>query len=131
MASTTSLYKSPAAEQAVLDFCDSMLAHARHEIAVPTRFGETYLIASGEASAPPLILLHGAGTNATTWLGDIAMFSRAFRAYAVDIIGEPGRSAPSRPSYQGPAYADWLLDVFDALEIEQAASASVTYRYYR
>ncbi len=37
---------------------------------VPTRHGETFLIASGPPSAPPLLLLHGATANATMWAGD-------------------------------------------------------------
>jgi len=88
---------------------------------IPTRHGSTFVVASGEASAPPLVLLHGAGTNSAMWLGDIAEYSRRHRVLAVDLLGEPGKSAPHRPSWRGPAYAEWMEDVVDALGIDSAA----------
>lgn len=95
-------------------------------LTVPTRHGETHLIASGAPEAPPLILLGGAGANATRWLPNIADLSRAFRTYAVDGLGETGKSAPNRPSYKGAAYGEWLVDVFDALKIERANVAGIS-----
>jgi pimeloyl-ACP methyl ester carboxylesterase len=46
--------------------------------------------------------------------------------YAVDLPGEPGKSAPNRPAWDSPAYAEWLEDVFDALDIEKAALMGVS-----
>lgn len=54
------------------------------------------------------------------WAGDVAAYSRQYRVYAVDLPGEPGKSAPNRPAWDGPAYAEWLEDVLDALKIEKA-----------
>ena len=31
------------------------------------------------------------------WMGDVADWGQDFRVYAVDLVGEPGLSAPSRP----------------------------------
>ncbi len=95
-------------------------------LTVPTRHGETHLIASGTPESPPLILLGGAGANATRWLPNIADLSRAFRTYALDGLGETGKSAPNRPSYRGSAYGEWLVDVFDALHIERAHVAGIS-----
>jgi hypothetical protein len=53
------------------------------------------------------VLLHGAGANTVMWMGDAADWSTARRVYAVDVIGEPGLSAPSRPPLASGAYADW------------------------
>jgi pimeloyl-ACP methyl ester carboxylesterase len=44
-----------------------------------------------------------------------------FRVYAVDIVGEPGRSAPARPPLGSDDYAGWLDDVFDALGLARAS----------
>jgi pimeloyl-ACP methyl ester carboxylesterase len=54
------------------------------------------------------------------WSGDVAEYSRQYRVLAVDLLGEPGKSAPNRPSWHGPAYAEWLDDVLGALRIEAA-----------
>jgi pimeloyl-ACP methyl ester carboxylesterase len=87
---------------------------------VASRHGSTFVIASGNESAPPLVLLHGAGSNSGMWAGDVGEYSRHYRVYAVDLLGEPGKSAPVRPDWNGPAYAEWLGDVLDALKVERA-----------
>ncbi|GGS35104.1 alpha/beta fold hydrolase [Actinokineospora fastidiosa] len=88
---------------------------------VPTREGETFVLVCGPEDAPPLVLLHGSGSNAAMWLGDVAAWSRHFRVHAVDLIGEPGRSAPSRPPLDSDAYALWLDDVFNHLGLDRVA----------
>ncbi len=118
-----SIYKSLAGQKAIMDLYDSMLARwpVPHEsIYLPTRHGDTFVIASGPESAPPLALIHGAGSNSMTWAGDIAEYSIKYRTYAVDLPGEPGKSAPNRLAWDGPAFAEWLADVFEALKIEKA-----------
>jgi pimeloyl-ACP methyl ester carboxylesterase len=55
------------------------------------------------------------------WIGEVAEYSRYFRTYAVDIPGEPGRSASNRPSWNGPEYAEWLADVLDCLHLPAAS----------
>ncbi|CAM4267612.1 alpha/beta fold hydrolase [Nocardia ninae] len=82
---------------------------------VPTREGETFVVASGPQVAPPLLLLHGSGANTTMWRGDIASWATHFRTYAIDIIGEPGGSAPSRPPLDSDRLAQWLDDVLEGL----------------
>ena len=88
---------------------------------LPTRHGETFVVASGDKSAPPLILLHGSGTNSAAWIREVAGFAQHYRVYAVDTIGEPGFSAPSRPPLASSAYADWLDDVWLGLGLESAS----------
>ncbi|MBM7776538.1 pimeloyl-ACP methyl ester carboxylesterase [Actinokineospora baliensis] len=89
------------------------------QMRVPTREGETFVVVSGPEGAPPVVLLHGSGANAAMWAGDVAAWAADFRVYAVDVIGEPGLSAPSRPELA--AYAGWLDDVFDHFGLSSAA----------
>ncbi|NNH75991.1 alpha/beta fold hydrolase [Nocardia uniformis] len=88
---------------------------------VPTREGDTFVLVSGPVDAPPLVLLHGSGANAATWLGDIASWAQHFRTYAVDMVGEPGFSAPSRPDLKSEAVALWLDDVLTGLGLTSTA----------
>lgn len=125
----TSIYKTLAGEHAIMDIYDSILARwpvPYTGITLPTRHGDTFIIASGDETAPPLVLLHGSASNATAWIGDIEALSRHFRVYAVDTIGEPGRSVHNRPPWDGPAYADWLKDMLDGLQLEQAAVMGIS-----
>ena len=88
---------------------------------VATREGETFVVVCGPEDAPPLLLFHGSGTNAAMWTGDVAVWAEHFRVHAVDMIGEPGLSAPARPPLDSEAYARWLDDVLDGLEVTRAA----------
>lgn len=88
---------------------------------VPTREGETFVLISGPADGPPLVLCHGSGANAARWGADIALWAKHFRVFAVDMIGEPGLSAPARPQLGSDAYALWLDDVLDKLGLSTVA----------
>lgn len=96
------------------------------QVIVPTRQGDTFVISCGPPDAPPLVLLHGSVTNSAIWLGDVTAYARNFRVHAVDIIGEPGLSAPSRPPMESDAYARWLQDVLDFLRIRRASFVAVS-----
>ncbi|WP_030020778.1 alpha/beta fold hydrolase [Streptomyces monomycini] len=121
---TATIYKSKAGEDELrrryLEALDNWPVPAER-IRVPTREGETFVLVSGPPDAPPVVLLHGSGANATMWQGDAAAWSRHFRTYAVDVIGEPGLSAPSRPPLASDAYARWLDEVLDELGVPAAS----------
>lgn len=123
MIDNTRLYRSVDGYAAVMSAYDANLERwptPYQSLTLPTRHGETHIIASGAPDAPPLILLGGAGANATRWLPNIGALSRAFRTYSVDGLGETGKSASNRPSYRGAAYGEWLVDLFDGLKLERA-----------
>jgi pimeloyl-ACP methyl ester carboxylesterase len=88
---------------------------------VPTGQGDTFVVTCGPVDAPPLVLLHGTGTNTAMWAGPVAAWAEHFRIHAVDLIGEPGLSAPSRPRLDSDAYAAWLDDVFAGLALTRPA----------
>ncbi|MBN1190546.1 MAG: alpha/beta hydrolase [Dehalococcoidales bacterium] len=119
---TRSIYKSQAGEQEIMAYYDKILANwpvPSDRITVPTRHGDTFILASGSRSAPPLVLLHGASSNVLSWIGDVVEYSRHFRVYAVDLPGEPGRSTQNRPSWHTQAYAEWMQDLLDSLKIRK------------
>ncbi len=88
---------------------------------IDTRFGKTFVIASGKESGDAVFLLHGSSSNSAMWMGDVARLGREFRVYAVDIIGEPGKSEDSRPEMEPKNYAGWMSDVMDGLKVERAS----------
>lgn len=118
------IYKTEAGGREILRRYEENLAKwpvpAEH-LRVPTRAGETFVLRCGADDAPPLLLFHGSGANATMWMGDVAAWAKQFRVYAIDMIGEPGLSAPSRPPLDSEAYARWLDDVLDHFGLERAA----------
>ncbi|WP_284742145.1 alpha/beta fold hydrolase [Amycolatopsis sp. RTGN1] len=86
-----------------------------------TRLGATFAVVSGPVGAPPVVALQGSGGTAAHWLPDIATLAEHLRVHAVDAPGEPGRTVDARPPLGSPAYAEWLEDVLDALELPRAA----------
>jgi pimeloyl-ACP methyl ester carboxylesterase len=124
-----SIYKSPAGKREIMALYDAVLARwpvAHETFTLPTRHGKTFVVASGEKSAPSLVLLHGSASNAVSWVGDIVEYSQHFRVYAVDLPGEPGKSAENRPAWDGPDFAEWLEDVLDDLKIQKTALLGIS-----
>jgi pimeloyl-ACP methyl ester carboxylesterase len=105
---------------------DAKLAHwlvSYETITVPTRYGNTHIIASGRKDAPPIILIHAMGVLSTMWLPNVADLSRNYRTYALDTIGDLGKSRLSNPGLypkNGQAYSQWLVDVYNEIGISQA-----------
>jgi pimeloyl-ACP methyl ester carboxylesterase len=98
-----------------------------HErLTVPTREGDTFVVAWGPPDGPPVLALQGSGANAAMWLRQAPTWAGHLRVYAVDVIGEPGLSAPSRPPLGGGAYAAWLDDVLRGLGLDRVALVGVS-----
>jgi pimeloyl-ACP methyl ester carboxylesterase len=121
---SNSIYKSAAGERVIMDLYDNVLKNwpvPYETLTVPTRHGETFVISCGEKTGSPLVLLHGSVSNAVSWVGDVEQYSRNFRVLAVDIPGEPGKSASNRPSWEGPDFAEWMEDLLNGLGLEKVS----------
>jgi pimeloyl-ACP methyl ester carboxylesterase len=95
------------------------------EIDVETSWGKTHIIKSGLNNKKPLIVLHGAGSNAAlTCLPELA---RNYAVYNIDIIGEPGKSVPVRIPDKPADVANWLNEVFIGLNIDRAYILGMSY----
>ncbi len=84
---------------------------------IDTFYGPTYVRISGSASAPPLVLLHGAGGNSLGWISYIKQLSGPYRTFAVDNICDYGRSISRRPVKNMAQMVDWLDSVLTALDL--------------
>jgi pimeloyl-ACP methyl ester carboxylesterase len=123
------IYKSVEGEREVRERYLTILKHwpvSNQKFRVPTREGETFIVACGDENAPALLLLHGGMTNSAMWMGDVAAWAEHFRIYAVDVIGEAGLSAPSRPPLASDAYALWLNDMMQALSLTRVSMVGVS-----
>jgi pimeloyl-ACP methyl ester carboxylesterase len=119
-------FKTPEGGRRYLRAYDQVLAQwpvPFQELEVPTPFGDTHVIASGPEGAPPLLLLHATGTSATGWLLNIEALSQRYRVYAVDILGEPGKTRQSRLLRDRADGASWLAAVLDGLGLDRVRLA--------
>jgi pimeloyl-ACP methyl ester carboxylesterase len=116
-------YKSLAGYNAIMSWYEDALDGIDIELSsryVETRFGRTHMLVCGREDAPPLLLLPGTAGCAPLWRNQFAEFAKHFRVYALDVIGQPGRSEANILSLLGDAPVVWLKDVLDELGIEKA-----------
>ncbi|MDD1504272.1 alpha/beta hydrolase [Lysinibacillus sp. CNPSo 3705] len=86
---------------------------------IPTTYGSTHIIASGETKLPPVIMLHGAGMGSTIWYANIESLSKIRRVYAVDAIGDMNKSEPLRSISDPEDMGKWMAEILDHLGIEK------------
>ncbi|HLW53454.1 MAG TPA: alpha/beta fold hydrolase [Candidatus Angelobacter sp.] len=89
------------------------------EIDISTRFGTTHVVVCGPRAAPPLVLLHGYMATLTMWLPNIGAFSKEYRVYAVDVMGQPSKSRPDEPICNAADFVSWLTATLDALRLDR------------
>jgi pimeloyl-ACP methyl ester carboxylesterase len=127
---TRSIYRSRAGERAILARYDAALAAL--PVAADSRFveigcGRTHILSAGPREAPPLLFLGGGNfLNPTTLSWFVPLLTR-YRVHAPDVIGQPGLSAPTRPSPRGDGHARWLLEILDALGSARAPIVGISY----
>lgn len=125
-------YRSEAARDTCFAYLDSLAARqwpvASEQRTVPTRYGATFVRISGPAGAPPLVLLPGAGATSLMWTPNIAALSTELRTYAVDQVGEFGKSGCLTPIKTVSDFLAWLDELFDALDLRtQVNLAGMSY----
>ena len=121
--STEGEVKNIAAYDAVLD----QWPVPYEELDLPTQFGTTHIIASGLIKNKPLILLHGQDSCAISWIYNIPALCQSFRTYAVDTLGDMGKSKSTCLPGSRKEYADWLLEILDGLKIDRADLMGLSY----
>lgn len=114
-------YRSEAARDSCFAYLDSRAARewpvASQERTVPTSYGPTFVRISGPTSGPPLVLLPGAATPSLMWAPNIQALSAEYHTFAVDQIGDFGRSICTQPLRRYNDLLAWLNEVFDGLEL--------------
>jgi pimeloyl-ACP methyl ester carboxylesterase len=88
-------------------------------IDIKTSYGSTHINASGPGDGNPLVLLHAVSLSSTAWFANITELSANHRVYAVDGIGDAGKSIAECLIEKRNDYAVWLREVFDGLNIEK------------
>ena len=122
------LFRSESRRKRLIDRYDRLLGlwPATHRaFYVQTSFGVTHVVASGPEQGRPVLLLHPSHSNSALWAGCIQELSWNHRVFAVDIIGDAGKSEPSAdlpPGFDRP----WLLQVMDGLFIDRVDVVAVS-----
>ena len=112
------LYRSAAGRDVVRAWCEQELAdwalpHTRRT--VTTGLGETSLVEAG-TGASLVVYLPGTNFNAATSRPVLeALVAAGYRVACVDLPGQPGLSASTRPTDEVAGYAGWVGEVLAAV----------------
>lgn len=117
-------FRSPAREAAFFSAYDDLLDRWRVPVQqreLRSEFGTTHVNACGPTDAPPLVLLAAHGATSPVWFAHVEQLSQTHRVYAVDLIGDAGRSVHDGTALTEPAdLLRWFSTVLDGLEITSA-----------
>jgi pimeloyl-ACP methyl ester carboxylesterase len=125
-----SAFKTPEGEAAYVAAYDASMKLwpvSYEEVEIPTRFGMTHIVVSGPKDAPPLVLLHGYMATLTMWSPNVADFSTNHRVYAIDVMGQPGKSLPAEPIRNVSDYVAWLNATLNGLHLDRISLVGMSY----
>lgn len=91
----TSIYSSPEVEARFMEIYDEKMKDwpvPYEDVFIDTKYGAVHVIMSGPEDAPPMLLLHASGVAAWSWKHNVGELSREYRPYAIDLIGDAGKS---------------------------------------
>lgn len=123
------IYKTEKGRIAVQNAYNNMLSRwpvAYEQHFINTCLGHTFVLQSGEKQNPPVILLHGSGSNSAMWMTTVKELCNTHCVYCIDIPGEPGKSAENQLTIASKAYTDWLDDILKGLALVSAAFVGIS-----
>jgi len=106
------MYRSPADAEAIAASYGRLLKRwppSFQPVRFATSLGGAFAMRGGSGDGPAVIMLHGSGSNGAVWMGAGMELGRIGSAYALDLPGEPGNSAPSRCGWG--EMVGWLAEV--------------------
>jgi pimeloyl-ACP methyl ester carboxylesterase len=130
MSHLPSAFKTPrgaAAYLAAYDAAMKLWPVPYEEMEIAGDFGMTHVVASGSKDAPPLVLLHGYWATLTMWTPNMADFSRDYRVYVIDVMGQPSKSISHQPIRNAADYVAWLTLTLDGLHLDRVSLVGMSY----
>ena len=116
------LYKSEEGFEKIMDWYDRVqneITVDHYSVYADTRFGKTHIITAGDDKSKPVILIPGVAGCAPLWRNQINELSKKFKIFALDIVGQPGKSDPNPLSVFNDDYTNWLEDVITSLKLNR------------
>ncbi|MEH6618195.1 alpha/beta hydrolase [Maribacter arcticus] len=125
-----SLYKSETGKVEILNLYNQKLEGLNINYQyqdVETSFGKTNVIIVGDASKPPILIVHGSNGCAPIALETYSGLEVHFQVFAVDVLAQPNKSAETRLSMKNDDYGKWLHEVIDNLKLKEVTLAGFSF----
>jgi pimeloyl-ACP methyl ester carboxylesterase len=129
--STASIFKSLEGEATMADWYERFSARLDFDYEtrrIETSFGYSEVIVTGPEDGLPVVLFHGAMAGAPHALREMGDLPTRYRIYAVNVVGQSVRAAPTRPNPRG--FGRWTAEVLDALQLPRAVVMGVSWGGY-
>ena len=121
-----SIYFTPQVQTEMMAIYDAKLAQwpTPYETRyVDTSYGKVHVIIGGPEDAPPVLLLNAGQMAGWSWMTNVGALNEQYRTYAIDTIGEPGKSELSNINHfpkNGAEWSDLLVDITNQLGVDKA-----------
>lgn len=115
-----SLYNSEKGKEEILSLYNQKLNDLKIDYVykqVDTGFGKTNIIVVGDATKPPLLLIHGSNGCAPIAIETYPNLSKKFQVFAIDVLAQPNKSAETRLSMNSISYGVWINDIINQLSL--------------
>ena len=93
------------------------------DVFVDTQYGKVHAIVSGPEDAPPMLLLHASAVSSWSWKFNVEELSKQYRTYAIDLIGDAGKSEFTSLKHimkNGRDQAELYTEITGKLGVEKA-----------
>lgn len=86
-------------------------------VEVSTSNGTNHVLMVGDSSNPPLVCLHSMMTSSAHLAAELEALIDRFYLILPDLPGQSVRGLPVHLSYKDESHAQWLLEIFDVLNL--------------
>ena len=94
---------------------------------IATAFGSTHVLRTGAVRGSPIVLLHAITVSSPMWAPTVAALGLDHPVYAIDTIGDAGRSVQTARVRGGAEVAEWLDEVLGGLGVAGAHLVGLSY----
>src|SRR6056297_1079743 len=115
------VYKSDKGKREVLAHYSNLIQGIQvpyRERYVDTSYGKTFMIETGQQTKQKVFLFHGSCSNSAMWFADLITLSKEFNCFAIDLLGEAGKSDENRLDLKSDDYAKWIDELLGTMSIE-------------
>jgi pimeloyl-ACP methyl ester carboxylesterase len=98
-------------------------SHPYESVFLDTSYGTVHVVASGPEDAPPVLLFHASELAAWSWLPTVRVLNEHYRTYAIDHIGEAGKSVLKDTDTfpkGGKSVTELYLEITNKLGVQKA-----------
>ncbi|NQX92067.1 MAG: alpha/beta hydrolase [Flavobacteriales bacterium] len=120
------LFLSSEGKAAVMQLYDQKLESlglSAEQRDIPTSFGNSRVIITGNPEKAPIVLVHGSNGNAPIALETYKALLSEFRVYAIDLLAQPNKSEGTLLSMKDNSYGIWMNEVLDSLQLDSVTMA--------